>query len=176
MTASTMLDGVISEFTLAVLEGTGWYQVNYNMSEPFSWGKGKGCSFVNCSCVKENSAVPRFPEFCSPLARQGCTYTGRAIGYCGNTAEDLTTNDSLLPRWNYWGNDTVVKDIFADNCPYYNAIAGSSTDCEDPTNKAFALLSEEIYGPTSRCFTGTLSLSSSPNYDSYCFKTQVDFF
>jgi len=39
MTANDIVDARISEFTLALLEGTGWYEVDYDMADPFTWGK-----------------------------------------------------------------------------------------------------------------------------------------
>ena len=39
----------LSVLTLALLEDTSWYKVNYSLSENYQWGKGKGCSFFD-SC------------------------------------------------------------------------------------------------------------------------------
>lgn len=48
MTASTIgHDGVISEFTFALLEDSGWYKPEYKYAEKIFWGKGQGCDFWN---------------------------------------------------------------------------------------------------------------------------------
>lgn len=36
--------GILSDFTMNLLRGTGWYQVNPNAAQNFDWGKGAGCS------------------------------------------------------------------------------------------------------------------------------------
>jgi len=76
MTASEIADTRFSEFTLALLEGTGWYKVNYDMAEPFHWGRGKGCSFLS-------SCSTNFPEYCSG-GGDACTFHGRNGGYCAS--------------------------------------------------------------------------------------------
>ena len=42
---------VLSEFTLALFEDSGWYQANYTalydlQQNPLQWGKGKDCHFL----------------------------------------------------------------------------------------------------------------------------------
>ena len=39
MTANSKEDMSLSIFTLAFLEGTGWYQVNYSKADEITWGK-----------------------------------------------------------------------------------------------------------------------------------------
>ena len=152
MTASAINDARISEFTLAFLEGTGWYTANYSMAEPFFWGKNKGCSFVNGFCVYKTTFKANFDEFCSPLTSKGCTFHGRSGGYCATTSP--AASSSLDPDMNYWKNNTALPDTFADNCPYYRAY--SNVDCEDPADAKRAILSAEVYGTGSKCFMGTL--------------------
>lgn len=168
MSPSTTTDFRISEFTLALLEGTGWYEVNYNMSDPFDWGRGKGCAFLDGPCVDEN-AEPNFAEFCSPLAREGCSYTRRAVGYCGG---GIILNPPIYPQWDYWKNGTILLDTYADNCPYY--VGTYIRNCENTTSELYAVLREESFGPTSRCFTGTLTQSSTSDHHAYCFSTKVN--
>lgn len=48
MIATNKKNSVVSRFTLALFNSTGWYSsVNYSLVEPLTWGKGKGCSFLN---------------------------------------------------------------------------------------------------------------------------------
>jgi len=84
MTASSISDARISQFTLALLEGSGWYKVNYDMADAYFWGKGEGCGFMS-------STSSKYKEFCSGSA-DGCTFHGAAGGYCatdsfGDSAE-----------------------------------------------------------------------------------------
>lgn len=155
MTANTVSDPVMTDFTLAVLESSGWYKVNYSMTEPFHWGKNEGCEFLDGPCISDKTFVPNFDVFCTPLAQQGCSFTSRNLAFCGNVMP-FTTDPKLPKTLNYFNNFTTMADIFADNCPYF--IGVPRQDCEEPTAKAFASLPDsEVYGPNSRCFTGTLA-------------------
>jgi len=172
MTANAILDSRISEFTLALLESSGWYQVNYNMAEPFEWGRNQGCGFLDQPCMNSETFQPNFDEFCTPLAAEGCTFTSRAVALCGSS-EQIFVDPTLPPFENYWGNNTVVIDEFSDNCPYYLGIPNA--DCENPANKIVAYLSEEYYGFGSRCISGTLSPPgfAQPNLVAFCFPVRV---
>jgi leishmanolysin len=139
MTASQISDQRMTEFTLAFLEGTGWYKVNYEMAEPIYWGKGQGCQFVEGSCVSESTGKPSFGEFCSTAGSQGCTFHRRHGGHCG----DQESSSGQAP-----------SDIFADNCPYVNAYA--NVDCENPDSSSRSIIGAEVYGQNSKCFMGTL--------------------
>lgn len=148
MTASSIPEPVISQFTLAVLEGSGWYVPNYNMTEPFTFGQNQGCPFLDGPCVTPQD-VPAAPEFCDMSATFGCSYTSRGIAFCAQG-----------------------DDPFADNCPYF--AASPQTDCQDPTNQASAYIAAELYGPNSRCFTGTLvEPIYIPTAGAFCFPTTV---
>lgn len=145
MTASIVPDMRISEHTLALLEGSGWYIPDYSFAEPFFWGQGEGCNFITGSCLV--SGVPAFSEFCS-LGSFGSSPTGRAAVSCNN------------------------YDNFADGCNWY--VPYGSIDCEDPDSINNALLpNQEAYGAAtkSRCFIGNLakSFSFTGTYG-YCFK------
>ena len=47
-------ENLISEITLALFEDSGWYSVEYSLSNLFLWGKDKGCNFFNHKCVSES--------------------------------------------------------------------------------------------------------------------------
>jgi leishmanolysin-like peptidase len=46
MTANYVGTPVISNLTLALLEDTGWYKVDYAYGERLAWGADRGCGFV----------------------------------------------------------------------------------------------------------------------------------
>lgn len=50
MTGTHTQSPVFSRITLALMEDSGWYKVNYSMASPLSWGRGLGCDFVMKSC------------------------------------------------------------------------------------------------------------------------------
>jgi len=169
MTASDIKDARVSEFTLALFEGTGWYQADYSLAEPMTYGKNKGCEFLDTKCVNPDTKETSFKEFCSPFASRGVTWTRRGFGVCG--AFTPHTNPSLHSEFDYWGNKTKVIDSFSDNCPQIQFL--SSFDCEDSSLGVNALLDTyESYGIGSKAFMGTLSLDDSALSEplGFCFK------
>ena len=172
MTSDSIPDPVITEFTLAVLEGSGWYQVQYNMTEPFNWGKNEGCSFLDGPCLSSTTFQPNFDEYCSPLSQQGCSFSARSIAFCG-AVQPYVVDPSLINSLNYFNNDTIMADTFVDNCPYFTGVP--SLDCEDPSSQAFASIQQELYGASSRCFVGTLAPLGYQALGqlSYCFPVNV---
>ena len=55
-------ENLISDITLALFSDSGWYSIDYSLSNLFIWGKGKGCAFFDRKkkCifpVEENSKI-----------------------------------------------------------------------------------------------------------------------
>ena len=50
MTGVFDFNPVFSRLTLAVLEDSGWYSVDYSAAEPLLWGRGRGCGFIDQGC------------------------------------------------------------------------------------------------------------------------------
>jgi len=143
MTSGELSGAKLSEFTLAALEGSGWYSPDYNYAEPYHFGAGQGCGFVTGSCSSANS---RFDEFCSSNEERGCSYTGRGGGKCRSDAN-------------------------SDGCKFYNP--SINFDCENPSawKSAGRLASAQVFGRTagSKCFGGTLADYSGAGHLSFCF-------
>lgn len=167
MTGSEIKDAKFSEFTLALLEGTGYYQVNYSYAEPMTYGKNEGCEFLDTKCVNSNTKKPAFKEFCSPLTSRGTSWTKRFMGVCGTNQPSKSSD--LVPDFDYWGDKTTVLDPFADNCPQFQYVQGF--DCED-TSRTAVLGYLEASGSGAKAFIGTLKQGSSPLAEpfGYCFK------
>ena len=51
---------VISEFTLALLEDTGYYKANYYTGGLMQFGKNKGCEFLNSKCINDGKVNSKF--------------------------------------------------------------------------------------------------------------------
>ena len=169
MTASSIENARISEFTLAFLEGTGWYKGNYNMTEYLYWGKGKGCGFYTGPCVDIMTQLPIFEEFCSGLTEVGCSVSRRSGATCGSPRIKTSTNTPST--FNYWGNNTVVSDDFSDNCPYFDS--SKVKDCENPLHQSLSQINTEIFGSESKCFTGNIGSQARPSKTNYCLKSAV---
>ena len=54
---------VMSDFTLALLEDSGWYKVNYFTGGIMRFGKNKGCSFLNEECSSSQGITNFKNEF-----------------------------------------------------------------------------------------------------------------
>jgi len=141
MTSGLIDQMQMSEFTLALLESTGWYVPDYNgYADPFVWGKGQGCSFLTGSCSSSS-----YDEFCSGSARK-CVLTGRGGGSCGT-------------------------DSRSDNCKWIHPSKSYDCDNEDadsyarlPSIQAFGR------SAGSKCFEGTLNSKSAGSATTFCFK------
>ncbi len=139
------------------------------MAEPLTWGKGKGCSFLNSKCIKSDK-TSAFPDsFCMPLDEDGCSFNNAGYGVCGTSLP--LTNSKLPSDYNYYGGNKIVMDQFADNCPYYNT--HPQTFCGNSDNTPINLDGKERFGSGSSCFTGTLNGGSQTK--PYCFKKTVFF-
>ena len=170
MTASEEEDQRVTEFSLAVLEGTGWYTPDYSMADPMFWGKGKGCDFLQKTCMS-SSTTARFDEFCSNIDTDGCSYSGKSQGFCGTAMK--TTNSSMPSAFNYFGDWREMIDDYADNCPYYHTYTDGS--CLLPQNSNETHIAGEKYGNNSMCFTGTIRKeSASTSSRMYCFEQTVN--
>ncbi len=63
MTASDILgDVVLTRFTLALMEDSGWYMPDYAMADVQRWGYKKKCDFFNKQCA---STTTTYEEFCT---------------------------------------------------------------------------------------------------------------
>ena len=122
MTASDIQNPVISDFTFAILEDSGWYTPVWKYAEYLYWGLNQGCGFLRNACY----ARRHFPEFCQQPGAVGCTYDHRAIGVCSN------------------------RDPFADECAYVKPY--SNRVCSDSRNNRYAQEAfGDHYGPHSKC-------------------------
>jgi len=133
----------ISEFTLAFLEGTGWYAPNYTYAEPFHFGRGQGCDFIYRTCDSNNTGG--YEEFCRGTGRD-CTEIGRGGGFC-------------------------KTDVCSDGCRF--VVPQTEYDCENPSGVYYTpFSSKQVYGrgKGSKCFSGNLSTSGTVAQTTYCFK------
>jgi len=133
-----------SQFSLALLEGSGWYAVNYSYAEPYFYGQGEGCNFIYGQCSTTQAS---FLEFCiGSTSNRGCSSQGHSGGVCYNDSQ-------------------------VDGCEYQ--YPENNYHCENPDAVNYARLpSAEVFGRGlgSKCFTGTLSTKSSASSTSFCFK------
>jgi hypothetical protein len=141
MTSGLIYQQVLSQFTLALFEGSGWYVPDYSMADGYWWGKGEGCSFITGAC-----SASKYDEFCSSSAR-ACTNGGRGGGSC--QTDGRSDNCRFI-------HPNVGYDCDNSNADNYARI---------PNIQAFGR------GKNSKCFTGTLASSSNAgSQTTFCFQ------
>ncbi|KAK3597036.1 hypothetical protein CHS0354_022044 [Potamilus streckersoni] len=133
MTGTYTQNPVISRITLALMEDTGWYSVNYNNSEELEWGDGLGCDFVKKSCFEwietRQEKKGDIHPFCNEVRRGSldtdCTRNRRSAVMCNLGRFDT----ELQPKYQYFHSLQGVspKEIgmyggtvaLADYCPFF---------------------------------------------------------
>ena len=119
-------DQVISEFTLYLLEETGFYKVYNYTGGLMRFGKNTNCSFFekDCNVLKDQSEIsnpnqttlrnPLFKnEFCSGSSKTTCSPGRQSRGICVNNIESTYMDVLKYKRidWRDYG------DQYADFCP-----------------------------------------------------------
>ena len=158
---------IISEFTLSLLEDSGWYKVNYFTGGLMRFGKNEGCEFLNTDCANITTLKSNFKnEFCDfdegnqPMCssgRQSRTYCKSYIGL----------NDKSYKRFGAWfgkieADNCPVSDVeveeekqiyYVGNCKYGNGKYGTHNNFGDEnlSNEKYAEILGEKYGPNSFC-------------------------
>lgn len=102
MIAGNSKNAYMSEFTLALLDSTGWYNsVDFTFSEPMLWGKNSTCSFFDVdSCDSKNT------EFCN-TNEFSCDFDGTAIARC---SVDQFTGGCKTPK--YYTNTICIDENY----------------------------------------------------------------
>ncbi|KAI8473133.1 MAG: hypothetical protein J3K34DRAFT_466746 [Monoraphidium minutum] len=100
----------VSRMTLAYMQDTGWYDVNWDNAGFLSWGYKAGCDFAMGNCEAFMRANPKQQYFCSPGDAERpaptCTYDGFSLTTCRGVS-------------------------FMDGCPVKVALSGSA-NCLNP--------------------------------------------
>lgn len=143
----TMASGVVhgrkvTQFTFGMLEATGWYELDYDYTEPYFFGQGQGCGFLRTSCAANSF---KFEEFCKGSGR-GCAEHGRGGGTCSD-------------------------DPSSDGCRYYVPDVNYDCESPDSENY-LSLPNLQVFGrgSGSRCFSGDLTSFKSASSTTFCFK------
>jgi len=142
MTSGLIYQQAYSQFSLGMLEATGWYVPDYSYADPYWMGQGQGCGFLTDTCSTANT---KYDDFCTGSSR-GCTVMGRGGGTCSS-------------------------DTRSDGCKFVHPNVNYDCDNSAASSGA-RLASLQSFGRTaySKCFEGTLSSSSGASKTSFCFK------
>ena len=107
---------VISEFTLAYLEDTGYYKPNYYTGGLMRYGKNKGCSFLTDKCINNYEIKPEFEnEFFDTIYYQydpSCS-----SGRLGRAYNFLSSFNDLPIDYQYFKDQSLGGVASVDYCP-----------------------------------------------------------
>ena len=162
---------VISEISLALLEDTGWYYVNYYTGGLFRHGKGLGCDFLNNKCVYSDSSnyiTPFEREFCVNTIDDRCSAGNIDRGECyiRNYVSEIES------EYQYFNDKIIGGYEPADYCPVALSYPSENyyfySRCDSNGKNIYNLSPEycETYGSNSICVLSSLKPQSSSS-DSY---------
>lgn len=143
MSSGSNLNAVISQITLSFLEDTGWYTVNYAMSEEFSFREKEGCRTFHKKC---NIAEKPCAGNNIKVKKHHCFYDDTTIVSCKSKDE-------------------------SDYCSFMSGGNFLYEDCRRPRlfNMRVGGENSEFFGVGSRCFEGVLTFGLDKR-TAFCFK------
>jgi hypothetical protein len=185
---SVSSENVLSPLTLALMEDSGWYQVDYTGASIPSFGLGAGCDFVTGSCI-QNDQVPEWGKgyFCNSPIRflDGeievnstnnimCDPSHRAWTLCdlwdeATVPRDLITIPETSKRY-FSDNDLVPSFIYAEYCPIPTKSLGLDCTKDDEYTPFFV---GESVGADSRCINA-IKNNGQPVHRPACMKVTCD--
>ena len=162
---------VISDITLALLEDTGYYKINYYSGGLFRYGKNQGCSFFQKKCVYNKGENTLFPnEFCVNDGEAFCSSSHLAKGDCFITHYIKPLED----LYRYYQDKYKGGIPLADYCPA-SFIYEPDTHYFYPKNCKYGKSEYsqygEIIGDNSLCFESSLL---NTDKESICYKMTCD--
>ena len=190
MNGVSYTEEVISEFTLALLEDTGFYKPYYYTGGLMRYGKNKGCEFVYDKCVNDYEINPKFEnEFFDNIYSKYEVDASCSSGRLSRTYNILWPYEGLPSEYQYFEDETLGGWGPADYCPlpgthpeeeveayyvgicsaedngYYGSFITYDNDDDEyyETNKEMESITGEEISDHSFCFLSSL------------FKNDIDF-
>ncbi|KAF6250762.1 hypothetical protein COO60DRAFT_749723 [Scenedesmus sp. NREL 46B-D3] len=134
-------EGTLSRITLALMQDSGWYDVNWAQAGFLDWGWQAGCDFVGKTCTAYAAAHPTQQYFCTREQ------------YASDSVNTVCTFDGLARA-------ACAKAPFAEGCALKVAL-GTAPNC---LSERFASRAGEIFGwqngASSRCLPVTLPFAT----------------
>ena len=182
---------VISEFTLALLEDSGWYEINYYTGGLMRFGKNKGCNFLIKDCLSPSEFKNEFFNSGENKVTPACSSGRLGRAYCdsdeGNNAIQFlgfekynrfagpygTKNADFCLVFNS-NNDEI--DLFGNigNCKYGNSNYGAYIKYSDGVqhkNGDLPKILGEKYDYNSFCILSSVSISGTNEF--YKFNNNI---
>ncbi len=174
-------DLVISEFTLALLEDSGWYKANYYTGGLMRFGKNKGCDFLNNKCSPEfNNEFCEYDENIGNDIYYGSCSSGRqSLTYCSYADKSYFGTNDYFNSYQGYGikeadycvvNRAIFSELLTDlsigNCRYEkkDGFYGSELSYNRIGRKQVIANLKEKFSNQSFCVLASM-ISASSNMD-----------
>ena len=111
---------VVSEFTLAALEDSGYYKANYFTGGLMRYGKNKGCEFVRGKCLNKDTHKVNNPLFYNEYydtINSGNIDPSCTAGRQSRTYNAIWQYSDIPEEYQYFGDDIQGGYSPADYCP-----------------------------------------------------------
>lgn len=187
MTEANHSENVISEITLAFMEDTGWYSVNYYTGGLFRFGKLGTCRFINSKCIS-NLETENSNDFCSKSGLSMCSSGRLSKGVC-YIRDDIS---DIPNRFQYFDKSVIGGPKSTRYCPIMTMLKiPSNSDkiienyymdsCTLGENK-LQIKYGETTGLSSACFLTNLARSNDVNFSdifnsntAVCYEYKCDY-
>jgi leishmanolysin len=153
----------ISGLSLAILDDTGWYEVNYSLAEPHPWGSGASLgaapltSFLNTA---PQIAYPKHYLCWEKDAKHHCNFDFLSKAYCSPVTDfkcpGVSSDDKKACVMRNFVNpmELPIRGSREEFDFLYFTVGNVSERCGDI---GIAGTPDEAYGPSSMCAMSTLS-------------------
>ncbi|ORC88453.1 surface protease GP63 [Trypanosoma theileri] len=134
--------------TLAVFADMKFYEVNFSMAEPMSWGNQSGCEFLQGEKVTTKTDYPNV--FCKKEEKTEtkilqCTSDRFALGMCSTKK----SREGLPDGYRYFDDENYhFESNLMDGVPFIRPLMGTACEGGNPS-----LMPGSVLGPDSRCLT-----------------------
>lgn len=132
----------VTEFTLTLLDATGWYKTRLDLAQPATFGRGAGCALLQDTCSAYIEANPLQNYYCPAEREEGdqCTFDYKGIGVCVEGVDDgclLAGASSLRGSTLTCGSSSSWSTMRHQAFYYHHAAFGGTVG--SPSARCFAL-------------------------------------
>ena len=150
MASSIQQDTILSTVTLALLQDSGWYQVDYSYSQMPIFGRSSGCNYIDIKCVQNGlSSDPNL--WCTNVGEMACDSYANSKATC-----NIVTWTSIPSAFQYFTSSNLGGgDPYTDFCPYNKPFP--SGHCKgSQIGSIYDSRTSEVFSAKSKCFRSTL--------------------
>jgi hypothetical protein len=146
-------DFSVSELTLAMIESSGWYVVNYQQADPLLYGKATGCSFLEDKCNTWQQPGYRPCKHYLDPGSEECSFDMIRFGHCDTIRSSVCLEDF----YQVFANDCEAGGAqrTADYCPLVSATFSCTNDTLMREGRPASMSPQsrgESFSQQSRCF------------------------